>query len=242
MLLDYIRIVLVNPSHPGNIGATARAMKNMGLKNLYLVAPQREINHEAIARAAGADDILYHAKHCQTLPEAIADCQVVFGTSARISSEHVRHFTPKQLADTILESFAKQNCAIVFGREHAGLNNDELRLCQYHIQIPCDEEFSSLNLGAAVQVICYELFCALQDIAKEKPHISSDEVLASQEELQNFYSHLEQTLIDIEFLDPAKPRKAMVKLQRLFQRNLLSSNEVQLLRGILTASQKKKMA
>lgn len=232
-----VRIVLVNPSHPGNIGAAARAMKNMGFQELVLVKPQRPVSDIAYARAAGADDVLNQAVYVDQLSEALADCQVCFGTSARLPLDpHVQQ-TPRTAAQTVASLDPTCQVAMVFGREHAGLNNDELRLCQYHIQIPCNPAFSSLNLGAAVQLICYELHLALHE--QPRPDQRFDFDYADQDMLAGFYQHLAQTLIQLDFLKLANPRQLIPKLQRLYQRARLSKAEVHMLRGILTATQKK---
>lgn len=237
-LMNSPRIVLVNPSHPGNIGAAARAIKNMGFSELALVKPRRgqDLSPEAYARAAGADDILDQALHFDTLSDALADCHVCFGTSARNAVDaHVQQ-TPRLAAETIAGLEPSYKVAMVFGREHAGLTNDELRLCQYHIQIPCNPDFSSLNLGAAVQLICYELHLALHQAT---PTITQSVDYADQRALDLYYEHLEQLLSQINFLKADNPRQLMPKLQRLYQRAQLSSAEVHMLRGILTATQKK---
>lgn len=233
------RIVLVNPSHPGNIGAAARAMKNMGFYELALVKPRRALTHEAYARSAGANDVLDQALHFDTLSDALADCHVCFGTSARNAVDaHVQQ-TPRSAAEIIATLDSDYKVAMVFGREHAGLTNDELRLCQYHIQIPCNPDFSSLNLGAAVQLICYELHIALHQAASLPQTISKTIDYADQRALDLYYEHLAETLSQINFLKADNPRQLMPKLQRLYQRAQLSSSEVHMLRGILTAVQKK---
>lgn len=231
-----LRIILVNPSHPGNIGAAARAMKNMGFYELALVKPRRTLTHEAYARSAGADDVLDQALHFNTLSEALADCHLCFGTSARSAVDHHVQVTPRLAAEKAAALDANYKVAIVFGREHAGLTNDELRLCQYHIQIPCNPDFSSLNLGAAVQLICYELHLALH-----RPEAAVNRTIdyADQGTLDRYYEHLAETLSLINFLKADNPRQLMPKLQRLYQRAQLSSAEVHMLRGILTAIQRK---
>lgn len=231
-----IRIVLVNPSHPGNIGAAARAMKNMGVTELALVKPRRALTAEAYARAAGADDILDQALHFDDLNTALADCQLCFGSSARAPLDPHLHHTPRSASTMIAALAPTVKVAVVFGREHAGLTNDELRYCQYHIQIPCDPDFSSLNLGAAVQLICYELRVALTDPA---PAVTTNFDYADQRSLDLFYQHLAQTLTQLDFLKQDNPRQLIPKLQRLYQRAQLTTAEVHMLRGILTATQKK---
>ena len=230
-----IRIILVNPSHPGNMGAAARAMKNMGFHELALVKPRRPLTTEAYARATGADDVLDQALHFDTLTEALADCHLCFGSSARAPLDPHCQQTPRSAATLISQLDPGIKIALVFGREHAGLNNDELRLCQYHIQIPCNPAFSSLNLGAAVQLICYEVHVALTD----KPAETRAVDYASQGALTQYYQHLEETLSQLNFLKQDNPRQLIPKLQRIYQRAQLTTPEVHLLRGILTATQKK---
>jgi len=230
-----IRIVLVNTSHPGNIGAAARAMKNMGLSKLYLVEPNRFPDADATARASGADDLLANATVCDSLAEAISGCSVVMGASARLRRLPWPLREPREAAAEIVSAAETAPVAIVFGREHSGLTNDELEQCNALVHIPCNEEYSSLNVAAAVQVISYELFLALRDFAPE----ANDQLeLAKADELERFYTHLEQTLIDIDFLDPENPRLLMRRLKRLFSRASLEQTEVNILRGVLTASQK----
>lgn len=235
--LDNIFIILVGTTHPGNIGAAARAMKTMGLKHLRLVQPQHFPSLEATARASGADDLLAHAEIFDRFEDSLQGCRLVFGSSARQRSIRWSTLHPRQCATQALES--QDKVAIVFGREHSGLTNDELDHCHYMLQIPTDAHFSSLNLAAAVQVVSYELRCRADELC-HKPLAPRDEMPVSAEQMQLFYLHLEQTLIDIEFLDPEKPRRLMRRLQRLFNRAQPVTSEMNLLRGILTAAQKRK--
>lgn len=234
-MLDNIRIVLVSPSHPGNIGAAARAMKNMGLSRLYLVSPEQFPHKDATVRAAGADDLLANAVISESLTAAVADCQLVFATSARSRSLPWPLCTPKECAERIAGS-SHQSIAIVFGRESSGLTNEELALCHYHVNIPTKEEFSSLNLAAAVQVIAYELyanhFCDVPVVQQ------SDSVLANAEQIFGLFEHLEIVLEKIDFLDPKQPKLLMQRLQRLFNRAHLEEKEIHILRGILSAVEK----
>lgn len=236
-LLDNIFIILVGTTHPGNIGAAARAMKTMGLKHLRLVQPQHFPSLEATARASGADDLLAHAEVFDRFEDSLQGCRLVFGSSARQRSIRWSTLHPKQCATQALEF--QDKVAIVFGREHSGLTNDELDRCHYMVQIPTDAQFSSLNLAAAVQVFSYELRCRADELC-QKPLAPRDEMPVSAEQMHLFYQHLEQTLIDIEFLDPEKPRRLMRRLQRLFNRAQPVTSEMNLLRGILTAAQKPK--
>lgn len=233
-MLDKIHIVLVEPSHPGNIGAAARAMKNMALEHLRLVSPKIFPHREATIRAAGADDLLANAKVFSSLNEAIADCHVVFGTSARSRSLPWPLITPSACANQTAGELHDQKIAIVFGRESSGLKNEELALCQYHVNIPTTESFSSLNLGAAVQVMAYEIYRAhLQDSSPTQE--KNDSPLASAGKLAGFYAHLESTLVQLDFLDPKQPKLLMQRLQRLFNRTHLEEKEIHILRGILSA-------
>ena len=236
-MLNNIRIVLVEPSHPGNIGGAARAMKNMGLEQLMLVAPQRFPDENATARAAGADDVLSKAIIVPDLQSAIQDCTWVYASSARLRSMSWPQYKPHEAAVKIASESKKTNVAIVFVRERTGLTNAELDLCQYLVHIPANEQFSSLNLAAAVQVICYEIFVCQQTDSTELSH-QINEQLASQEDMQRFYEHLETVLVAIDFLDPEQPKKLMRRLRRLFNRPLITETEMNILRGILTAVNK----
>jgi len=231
--MNNVFITLVNPSHPGNIGAVARAMKNMSLQSLRLVKPQRALTEEAFARAAGADDILDAAERFETLSQAIADCQLVIGTSARVAVPDVFNIPMRAAASiTHAASLAGQKIAILFGREHAGLTNEELAVCHYHAYIPSNPQFSSLNLAAATQIMCYELF-----LLTEQPMFVSEQTAeyADQEEIARLFAHARQTLEALHFYDPTNPRRLFPKLRALFNRTRLLKSEVAILRGILTA-------
>jgi TrmH family RNA methyltransferase len=234
-MLHRIRIVLVETSHPGNIGAAARAMKNMGLSRLYLVKPAQFPHAEATSRASGADDVLAAAIVCDSLDAAVAGCTHVVGASARLRSLPWPLVTPRVCA---AESLALQGeRALVFGRERSGLSNAELERCSQLVHIPCNPEFSSLNLASAVQLLCYEFFLAAgpgQAISQ-----SGDSQPATREELEGLYAQLEQTLIALDYLDPEKPRQLMRRLRRLYNRAGLEQTELNILRGILTATEKK---
>ena len=240
-MLDRIRIVLVNTSHPGNIGATARAMKNMGLSDLCLVEPKLFPHRDADARASGADDILAGARIVASLEEALADCQLVVGTSARERHIPWPLVNPRELGAVSAqlltsESGAGSRIAVLFGREASGLTNDELHLCHQHVHIPTNPDFSSLNVAAAVQVISYEMRMALvEDQADEVPQWGTrwDIELADNAELEQMFTHLEETLVEIDFLDPSNPRQLMPRLRRLIQRAVPDKVEVNILRGIL---------
>lgn len=246
MVLQNIRVVLVNTSHPGNIGGAARAMKNMGLSQLVLVQPEDFPSGEAVARASGATDILDAALVVDTLEEALAGCSVVLGTSARDRRIPWPLLDPRECATTSLEHVEQGGqVALVFGREYAGLTNEELQRCHFHVHIPSDPEFGSLNLAAAVQVLTYEVrmaWLARQGQPTKMAKLETTAMLNSQlvtvEELEAYFRHLEQTLIAIGFLDPEKPRHLMARLRRLYGRCGISRLEMNILRGILTETLK----
>lgn len=238
--LGRIRIVLVNTSHPGNIGAAARAMKNMGLSRLYLVDPLNFPSGVAVGRAASATDILDQAVVVPTLEEAIADCGLVVGTSAR--SRHIPWpvLEPWECGARVVAASGANEAALVFGREDSGLSNEELQLCHFHVQIPANEEYSSLNLAAAVMVLCYEVRMAFlgartgpasERILEEK----WDRELATAQDLELFFEHLERVMIRLDFHDPKNPRRLMARMRRLYGRIRLDKMEINILRGILTA-------
>ncbi len=236
---DNIRFVLVNTTHPGNIGGVARAMKNMGLRRLYLVAPRDFPNEQAVWRAASATDLLEAAVVVPSLEEAIGDCQFVVGTSARARRIPWPLMDARHCAQRIAEASAREQVAVLFGREDRGLTNDELKVCNLHLNIPTAADYSSLNLAMAVQIVAYELRM-LQSVA-ERPACEVDEwdaPFASRENMERFYTHLEEALVDIEFLDPAAPRQLMSRLRRLYSRVRLDDMELNILRGILTETQK----
>ena len=239
MNLDNIRIVLVNTSHPGNIGGVARAMKNMGLSRLYLVAPRQYPDEQADWRAASALDVLGNATVTETLDEAVSDCQFVVGTSARGRRIPWPLQDPRQCAERMASASEQEQVAVLFGREDRGLTNEELQVCNLHLNIPTSANYSSLNLAMAVQIVCYELRMLLD---KEALPASEDEhwdaPFATRDNMERFYIHLEQTLIDIEFLDPAAPRQLMTRLRRLYGRVRLDEMELNMLRGILTETRK----
>lgn len=231
-MLENLRIILVNTSHPGNIGSVARAMKTMGLSKLYLVSPKLFPDQKATELASGALDVLESAKVVQTLDEAIGDCHLVIGTSARSRAIPWPLLTPRECATTVDSQSIKTNIAIVFGREQSGLTNEELHQCHYHVHIPSNPDYNSLNIAAAVQILCYEFRIAYE---KNLGKLSWDCEYATTQELESFYKHLEEVLIQINFLNPKAPRQLMTRLRRLFHRTRLDVMEVNILRGILTA-------
>lgn len=238
-MLDNIRVVLVETSHPGNIGAAARAMKTMGLSNLVLVRPENYPNAEATARASGADDVLMRARVVDSLAEGLAGCRLVIGSSARLRTRRWPQLGPRETGETAMREAAEGEVALVFGRERTGLTNDELDLCHYLVTIPANPDYSSLNLAAAVQVLTYELRMATGETKVENEGEEHGEIPAGADDVERFYAHLQETLIGLDFLDPENPRHLMRRLRRLFNRVRLTENEINILRGILTAASKK---
>jgi TrmH family RNA methyltransferase len=232
-----IRIVMVHTSHPGNVGAAARAMKNMCLDRLFLVRPRDFPSDAAVARAAGADDVLRSAQVVDTLADAVADCRVVIGASARLRSVNWPLLTPRQAAATAIAEAPRSPVSIVFGRESSGLSNDELDLCTHLVHIPTNPEFSSLNVAMAIQVIAYELMLASGAGLPEREQAVQ---LASNAEMEGLFAHLAQALDDIGFVDQRRSQKLMRRLRRLFHRASPASDEVNILRGILSAAQGRK--
>jgi tRNA (cytidine32/uridine32-2'-O)-methyltransferase len=244
--LDNIRIILVNTTHPGNIGGVARAMKNMGLNQLYLVEPKEFPAEEAVWRSGHASDVLDSAVVTSTLTEAIEGCGLVIGTSARERKIPWPLMNPRETAEKVALEAQSMPVALVFGREDRGLTNDELHSCHLHLNIPTGDEYSSLNLAAAVQVVCYELRMTIigDGLSLAKPEVPTemrewDVPLASGAMMSHFYQHLEKTLTDIEFLDNSARRQTMPRLKRLFNRVRLDEMEVQMLRGILKSVDRK---
>jgi tRNA (cytidine32/uridine32-2'-O)-methyltransferase len=234
-MLASIRIVLVNTSHPGNIGAAARAMKTMGLATLYLVAPKQLPDATAYARAAGAEDVLSQAIVVPTLDTALEGCHWVAGTSARPRSLTWPELGPRALGPAAIKAAAQGTIALLFGNEQSGLSNEELARCHFHVRIPSNPSYSSLNVAAAVQILCYEIQMAyLEQTAVSQVVENSAEVPATHDELTQFYEQLEQVLVQIGFLNPAYPKHLMRRLRRLYARAQLSHTEVNILRGILT--------
>ena len=234
--LERMRVVLINTTHPGNIGATARAMKVMGLKQLHLVTPKIFPSAEATARASGADDILEHAVVHESLDSALEGCGLVLGTSARLRSLSMPFLDSTAAASQAVAESEKHDIAVLFGRERYGLTNEEMQCCNFLVNIPTNPEYGSLNIAQAVQIITYELRMAALGVADiEVPPADWEPVDDTQ--MERFYEHLEQTLLDIRFLNPRQPKKLMMRLRRLFNRARPDQNEINILRGILKASQ-----
>lgn len=251
-----IAVVLVQTSHPGNIGAAARALKNMGLSDLRLVSPRTQFpSDDATWRAASATDILQRTKVFASLEDAVADCGLIIGTSARSRRMPWPVLTPRQCANHVVQDAGKNKVALVFGREDTGLTNEELQLCHYHVQIPANAEYSSLNLAAAVMVICYEIRIAMlerlaidgSEAAQRDQRFAQDSVYnpdneqefwdvpkADAHQLELFYQHLEKTLTDLTFHDQDNPRLLMQRMRRLFMRIRPDTMEINILRGVLS--------
>lgn len=234
-----IHIVMVGTTHPGNIGGVARAMKNMGLSRLSLVAPEAPFPHaKARARASGAVDVLENTQVFSTLQEAIADCSLVIGASARMRTLPWPVVDPRECAHRVVNIENGAEVAIVLGRENSGLTNEELELCQLLVTIPTNPDFSSLNIAAAAQVFCYEIrLAAALDKVPESEH---DSPLATASEQEGMFQHFEEALTEIDFLKPDNPGQLMRRLRRLFTRTGLERLEVNILRGIMTAAQRAK--
>lgn len=230
-MFENVRIILVEPQHPGNIGASARAMKNMGFSDLRLVSPKRFPDPQADWRAAGAIDLLENSAIYSTLNKAIADCQLVIGTSARVRNIPRPSIFAKDLPDLISRYPTNLKVAILFGRESSGLTNDELQFCHYHLQIPSDEGYPVLNLAMALQIVVYELFISVSGKLQKEPEW--DRAIASSGEVDMMLEHLEQVLFESEFLDSENPGKTLVRLRRMFMRIHLDETEVQVMRGVL---------
>lgn len=250
--LDHVRIVMVNTTLPANIGSALRAMKTMGLSQLVLVAPKTYPHPDIDALAAGAQDLIEKIEIVDTLEQAIQDCHLVFGTSARSRTIPWPLLDVRPAAKEALQAATQQqNIAIVFGREDRGLTNEELALANYHLTIPVNPEYGVLNVAQAIQVICYELrMAALEQNTqqmtvvpddhmqlKQQQSMEWDEPLVTQKQMEEFYPHLEKMLTEIEFLDPNNPRLLPLRLRRLFGRIQLDRMEYHLLRGIFSRVQ-----
>jgi len=240
-MLQKIRIILSHTSHPGNIGAAARAMKTMGLSRLTLVNPKSFPHAEAVARAVGADDILEQAVVCTHLDEALANSVFAVAVSARQRSLGPEPMPARQAASQVLAQTAGGEVSLVFGNETAGLSNAEVQRCQRTVFIPANPDYTSLNLGSAVQLLCYELRLAAFEgsppvVSKTVPFASPP---ATHEDVERFYAHLERLMVASDFLDPRQPKRLLPKLRRLFGRAELERDEINILRGILDALERK---
>lgn len=238
-LQERIQIVLVRTSHPGNVGSAARAMRTMGLSQLRLVAPERFPHPDASAMAAGADDVLEQARIFENLQDAVADCRWVMGCTARRRSVVMDEFDPQAAAARLWDSAGQGPVALVFGCERTGLSNEELQHCHASVHIPSVEDFSSLNLGAAVQVLAWELRReALARHAVEVPLAQIDDLPATAAQLEGLFDHLGQTLDDIDFHKGRSPDRVMRRLRQLLLRAQPDQREVRVLRGIFADAQR----
>ena len=233
--LANIRVVLVETSHPGNLGAVARAMKVMGLADLVLVNPRCDIDAEARSRASGAVDVLEAARLCANLEQALAGAVLAAACTSRRRDLPHPAYTPRQAAPKLLEIAHSQPVALVFGSETCGLSNEQLTQCRWLLNIPSNPAYASLNLGAAVQVLAYELRCSLEDSTLALPEFE----LAPHEAEQALLVELEKTLIEIGFLNPANPKRLLPRLRRFFAKAGLEKEEVAIWRGVLSAVQKR---
>ena len=241
MLIDKrqanIRMVLVNTSHPGNIGGAARAMKNMGLFELYLVQPKEYPAPRAVWRAAGARDVLDNVRVVESVDQAIEGCGLVIGTSARERRIPWPMINPRQCGQRIWKESLTHDVALLFGREDRGLTNSELQKCNYHVNIPSNPDYSSLNLATAVQVLAYEIrMASLSDDNGVLQNIDEwDQPLATSDEVELFHKHLEKTMAELNFYDPENPKQLLTRLRRLFNRSRMDQMEVSILRGLLSS-------
>lgn len=234
-MFDHIRIVLIETSHSGNIGSAARAMKTMGLSQLYLVSP-KSIDEQSIALAAGADDIVKNAHIVSTFDEAVADCSLVIGTSARLRHLQSTLIEPRECAEKVVQHHGY--VAIVFGRERVGLHNDELLKCHYHLTIPANPDYSSLNLAMAVQLVSYELRMAHlhQNTDANLPLKEAENQTATAQEMEYFFKHTETLYQSLGFI---QNQGVVQKLRRLYNRANVEKNELNILRGMLSAVEKR---
>ena len=238
---EKIKIVMVEPTHPGNIGAAARAMKTMGYHHLSLVKPKHYPHADATVRAAGADDILATVTVCDSLAQALRGCATVLATTIRPRVLPHAIFTPRQYAQKLSAALQRGSLGVVFGRESSGLSNTELEHCNALLTIPANPAFNSLNVASAIQIVCYEFAQVLQLYDRQNlgtDHCHKKIRLATNDEMDYFYAHLEDSLSDVGFLDPNQARKLMRRLKSLFNRAQPDENELSILRGFLTAVQK----
>jgi tRNA/rRNA methyltransferase len=237
--LDKVRVVLSHTSHPGNIGAAARAMKTMGLRSLYLVNPKSFPDKEAERRAAGASDILDDAKVCASLDEALSGTILAAAMTARRRDLSHDVFNARDGADELLRHRQQGPVALVFGTEMSGLTTSEVSKCQIIVHIPANPEYSSLNLASAVQIMAYEFRMALPEFHASSPQVAATAVVAGFDETELLYDHLERVAIRSGFLDPREPKRLMQRMRRLFARARLEKEELNILRGILGACEKR---
>ncbi len=245
-LLNQINIVLVNTSHPGNIGSAARAMKTMGLSNLILAYPEHQIDEQSYALSAGAEDLLKKARVVPTLAEALEGSTLIIGASARRRTYERPLLDPHEMGGFVIEQAkAGSRIAVMFGCERTGLTNEELEICNYHVTIPANPDYSSLNLAMAVQVLSYEIrqsflkYLGNDPMRQEIVHTSEKylekEQIAGGDEVLGFYSHLEDVLQTTGFLHENNRGHIMRKIKRIFTRPFLTRDDINILRGILSS-------
>lgn len=246
--LKNIRIVMIQTSHTGNMGSAARAMKVMGLSDLTLVNPKSAPDDQAIAMSSNANDILQNTKIVDTLNEAIADCQLVVGTSARSDRTLTWDIQDSRTCAELIAKQASaknQKVAILFGRESSGLTNEELAVCQHLVHIPTNPEYSSLNIASAVQILAYECRLATMALSSNSEslnkniNLENEDDLVTAADLESYFEHLKKVMIEIDFLDPENPRYLIPRLRRLYSRSGITRSEMNILRGILSAIQKR---
>ncbi|EHU8077342.1 tRNA (cytosine(32)/uridine(32)-2'-O)-methyltransferase TrmJ [Vibrio cholerae] len=237
-MLERVKVVLVGTTHSGNIGSAARAMKVMGLSQMVLVDPQCQVDAQAIALAAGASEIALNAQIYPTLEAAVADCGLVVGTSARSRTLEWPMLEPRECGEKLISEANQHSVAMVFGRERTGLTNEELQLCHYHVCVPANSEYSSLNLAMAVQLLSYEVRIAYLALQQSSQSSTLQEEYPRHQELERFYAHLEQVIMQTEFISAQQPGQVMNKLRRMFTRARPEAQEINILRGILTSVQK----
>ncbi|EKI0758195.1 TPA: tRNA (cytosine(32)/uridine(32)-2'-O)-methyltransferase TrmJ [Vibrio cholerae] len=237
-MLERVKVVLVGTTHSGNIGSAARAMKVMGLSQMVLVDPQCQVDAQAIALAAGASEIALNAQIYPTLEAAVSDCGLVVGTSARSRTLEWPMLEPRECGEKLISEAKQHSVAMVFGRERTGLTNDELQLCHYHVCVPANPEYSSLNLAMAVQLLSYEVRMAYLALQQSSQSSTLQEEYPRHQELERFYAHLEQVIMQTEFISAQQPGQVMNKLRRMFTRARPEAQEINILRGILTSVQK----
>ncbi|EGQ8096515.1 tRNA (cytosine(32)/uridine(32)-2'-O)-methyltransferase TrmJ [Vibrio cholerae] len=237
-MLERVKVVLVGTTHSGNIGSAARAMKVMGLSQMVLVDPQCQVDAQAIALAAGASEIALNAQIYPTLEAAVADCGLVVGTSARSRTLEWPMLEPRECGEKLISEANQHSVAMVFGRERTGLTNEELQLCHYHVCVPANPEYSSLNLAMAVQLLSYEVRMAYLALQQSSQSSKLQEEYPRHQELERFYAHLEQVIMQTEFISAQQPGQVMNKLRRMFTRARPEAQEINILRGILTSVQK----
>ena len=231
-MFSKIRVVLLHTSHPGNIGAAARALKTMGLSRLYLVNPKSFPTSKEIALATNAEDVLDAAVVCSSLEEAVGDCEIVYGSGSESRLLELPLTTPKEAAEAVFTEHLDREVAFVFGRESIGMTNDEMQFCQQHIQIHGNPEFRSLNLAAAVQIVTYELYQSYlsKNFTQKK---RQPPALANHAEMEGFFNHMRDTMESVGFYDPVKPYRMMSRIRRIFNESKLQKKEIDMLRGFL---------